>query len=243
MATGNFYKVNTDYIYAISDNDYIDIEDIAYTLQEEYRKYDVDFDVDFDIESDYDNRSYPTSSLGSITSYVSTKDCQIGISINSFLRSGYYSGACLDYEVTISTDNDVISDSELRNYSYEEIVQDLVYDKYEDDFKTEAEEQLDNYIINKYGKTWEELKRSLSKEEKDKVVKDIDNKENELDNQVYEKLDKMSEEVSKELVGKIEDEVHKLIQITEKVYSKVSQQLTVCCAFSNGETIYESVND
>lgn len=107
MSTGNFYKKNASKIFAICET--IDGEE----LQESDFLYSID-NISFELKRKLKNTNFgfqqrTTRSVNELRSYESTYICSIDtcrviagleciVRIHCFARSGYYDGACLDYE-------------------------------------------------------------------------------------------------------------------------------------------------
>ena len=107
MSTGNFYKKNASKIFAICET--IDGEE----LQESDFLYSID-NISFELKRKLRNTNFvfqqrTTRSVNELRSYESTYICSIDtcrviagleciVRIHCFARSGYYDGACLDYE-------------------------------------------------------------------------------------------------------------------------------------------------
>jgi len=49
--------------------------------------------------SNYSNRSYPDEIIGSVTRYKTFGDTEVGFSVECVIRSGYYEGANLDFNI------------------------------------------------------------------------------------------------------------------------------------------------
>ena len=109
MGTSNFYNNNASRVFAISDSE---IED-QWEWDDLIENIKCSFDSKgFDREDGYEGglRSYPGTYIASKTVYKSFGELEVGIEIKAILRSGYYSGANIDWEVNYNLAGDSFSD-------------------------------------------------------------------------------------------------------------------------------------
>lgn len=117
MATGNFYNKNANNIYAIlQENEYDDFiyddvkNNISYDL-EAYTKNSKAYTKNLKAYLGYSNNYYEDASLFEVVSITNEiAGIPISVDIEILMRSGYYEGANLDYEIKYSVDNDEIDD-------------------------------------------------------------------------------------------------------------------------------------
>lgn len=122
MGAANFHAVNAQAMYVI---DYEDDEFMWRECQEHLgnwiKELDKSFEIDNSIRSYKELRSYSTSSIGYWAFSMEYLGLAIELTVNLFLRSGYYEAANLDYELTWTINwNDC--------YGNLETVDDVLYD-------------------------------------------------------------------------------------------------------------------
>lgn len=120
MATGNFHNVNANKIFAVSfQNDNDDIEDDDNAFYDAEMQYD-DLMMNvtsslgarfkrFNKGSGTDNnelRSYPSRVIGTVSEYKQYKGFEVGIHLTAIIRSGYYDGVNLDWQLSYSIDDE-----------------------------------------------------------------------------------------------------------------------------------------
>jgi hypothetical protein len=97
MATSNFHNVNATHIFAVQLEDEWAYEDLVYNLESE-----------LDIHTDYSDvgksdqnelRSYPSRTLGSFSKGIRIGDDEAEVYVTPVIRSGYYDGCNLDWDV------------------------------------------------------------------------------------------------------------------------------------------------
>jgi len=93
MSTPNFRNVNASKIYAVRLINEFDYDDLVDNLQAEFQSYVDSFDND---------RNYP----GRIISDIQATKGKWDITINIIVRSAYYDGVNLDWEVQIRDNRD-----------------------------------------------------------------------------------------------------------------------------------------
>lgn len=122
MSTPNFYNKNADFIYACEFADDFAYDDLLENLLQSFRsaaanpkvKPIADFKEAHDTwETDYD-RSYPGRIIAWLWSETRRyQDCEIFLSANIIVRSGYYAGANLDYEIGFHVDGTEYQEDDL----------------------------------------------------------------------------------------------------------------------------------
>jgi len=110
MATGNFYNKNAKYIYAIFQED--EYDDFIYDDVKDNISNDL---VAYTEKSKaclgYSNSHYRDASLIEVVSITNeVAGVPFTVSIEILMRSGYYEGANLDYEIKYSVDSVEIDD-------------------------------------------------------------------------------------------------------------------------------------
>ncbi len=109
MATSNFHNVNASHIFACSLEDEWAYDDLVDNLKSEL-KDDPDY-VDYGKTDHNELRSFPSRTLGSIRRYHQYKDFYVEVCVTSVIRSGYYEGVNLDWNVDYLINGDVSYDS------------------------------------------------------------------------------------------------------------------------------------
>jgi hypothetical protein len=98
MATSNFHNVNASHIFAVDLQDEYEYDDLIDNV-----KYALKETGEFNLLTKTDPnelRSYPSTSIGSLDSYVEDADGNgICITITAVVRSGYYEGVNLDWHL------------------------------------------------------------------------------------------------------------------------------------------------
>ena len=117
MATGNFYNKNAKNIYAIlQENEYDDFiyKDVKYNISndlEAYAKNSEAYTKNSEAYSVHSNNYYEDASLIEVVSITDDiAGIPLFIDIEILMRSGYYTGANLDYEIKYSVGNVEIDD-------------------------------------------------------------------------------------------------------------------------------------
>ena len=127
MGTSNFYYKNASKVFAIGFNyehpildddlnetgetEVVECEQFEWdeqidAVKEEIKNNKSDFYYsESEKVSKLDNRSFPASFIASLSASKQFGDNFVEIQLNCFSRSGYYEGACLDYETEIFMDN------------------------------------------------------------------------------------------------------------------------------------------
>lgn len=95
MATSNFHNVNASAIFSVEIENEFDYEDlydnVRYAMKELKEWQDV-------TKSDpTELRSYPSTSIGALSEYVSDDESGIDVIVTAVVRSGYYEGVNLDW--------------------------------------------------------------------------------------------------------------------------------------------------
>ena len=109
MATSNFHNVNASHIFACSLENEWDYEDLVDNLKSELSN-DSDY-VDYGKTDHNELRSFPSTTLGSIRKYHQYKDFYVEVCVTPVIRSGYYSGCNLDWNVDYLINGDASYDS------------------------------------------------------------------------------------------------------------------------------------
>ncbi len=101
MATGNFYNTNASKIFAVEIEDEWEYDNLFTNLCDALRSTDYHAYTTLGAapcENDY-NRSFPGKILGGKGVSKMYGDCEVFIHITPVIRSGYYSGVNLDWEI------------------------------------------------------------------------------------------------------------------------------------------------
>jgi hypothetical protein len=109
MATSNFHNVNATHIFACSLENEWDYEDLVDNLKSELSN-DSDY-VDYGKTDHNECRSFPSRTLGSIRKYHQYKDFYVEVCVTPVIRSGYYEGVNLDWNVDYLINGDASYDS------------------------------------------------------------------------------------------------------------------------------------
>jgi len=109
MATGNFHNVNASAIFAVPLENDFDYEDLVDNLKSELNN-DSDY-VDYGKTDNNELRSFPSRTLGSIRKYHQYKDFYVEVCVTPVIRSGYYEGVNLDWNVDYLINGDASYDS------------------------------------------------------------------------------------------------------------------------------------
>jgi len=104
MATSNFHNVNASAIFAVPLENDFDYEDLVCNLESELSN-NPDY-VDYGKTDPNELRSFPSRTLGSIRKYHQYKDFYVEVCVTPVIRSGYYSGCNLDWNVEYSINGD-----------------------------------------------------------------------------------------------------------------------------------------
>jgi hypothetical protein len=113
MATSNFHNVNASAIFAVPLEHEFDYEDLVCNLESELSN-NPDY-VDYGKTDKNELRSFPSRTLGSIRKYHQYKDFYVEVCVTPVIRSGYYSGVNLDWNVDYAINGDVYDMDELEN--------------------------------------------------------------------------------------------------------------------------------
>ena len=109
MATSNFHNVNASAIFAVPLENDFDYEDLVDNLKSELGN-DSDY-VDYGKTDHNECRSFPSRTLGSIRKYHQYKDFYVEVCVTPVIRSGYYEGVNLDWNVDYLINGDASYDS------------------------------------------------------------------------------------------------------------------------------------
>ena len=109
MSTSNFHNVNASAIFAVPLENDFDYEDLVDNLKSELNN-DSDY-VDYGKTDPNELRSFPSRTLGSIRKYHQYKDFYVEVCVTPVIRSGYYSGCNLDWNVDYLINGDASYDS------------------------------------------------------------------------------------------------------------------------------------
>jgi hypothetical protein len=109
MATSNFHNVNASHIFACSLEDEWAYDDLVDNLKSELGN-DSDY-VDYGKTDHNECRSFPSRTLGSIRKYHQYKDFYVEVCVTPVIRSGYYEGVNLDWNVDYLINGDASYDS------------------------------------------------------------------------------------------------------------------------------------
>lgn len=109
MATSNFHNENASAIFAVQLEHEFDYDDLVDNLKSELNN-DPDY-VDFGKADKNELRSFPSRTLGSIRKYVQYKDFYVEVCVTPVIRSGYYDGVNLDWNVDYLINGDAQYDN------------------------------------------------------------------------------------------------------------------------------------
>jgi len=109
MSTSNFHNVNASAIFAVPLENDFDYEDLVDNLKSELSN-DSDY-VDYGKTDHNECRSFPSRTLGSIRKYHQYKDFYVEVCVTPVIRSGYYEGVNLDWNVDYLINGDASYDS------------------------------------------------------------------------------------------------------------------------------------
>jgi hypothetical protein len=109
MATSNFHNVNASAIFAVRLEDEWAYDDLVENLTSELNN-DADY-VDYGKTDKHELRSFPSRTLGSIRKYHQYKDFYVEVCVTPVIRSGYYEGVNLDWNVDYSINGDAQYDN------------------------------------------------------------------------------------------------------------------------------------
>jgi hypothetical protein len=109
MATSNFHNENASAIFAVQLEHEFDYDDLVENLKSELNN-DPDY-VDYGKTDKNELRSFPSRTLGSIRKYVEYKDFYVEVCVTPVIRSGYYDGVNLDWNVDYLINGDAQYDN------------------------------------------------------------------------------------------------------------------------------------
>lgn len=117
--TGNFYTVNANKIFAIGvedndeDDDYDSTEDEISNIEHDLKSKGWTLPDSKKHISPYDdNRNFPGKVIATKEESKDFGDNNVSIVINAVVRSGYYQGACLDWETNVTLNTEEYWDDE-----------------------------------------------------------------------------------------------------------------------------------
>ena len=113
MSTSNFHNVNASAIFAVQLEDEWAYDDLVENLKSQLNN-DPNY-VDYGKSDPNELRSFPSRSLGSIRKYHEYKDFYVEVCVTPVIRSGYYDGVNLDWNVDYSINGDSYDIDELEN--------------------------------------------------------------------------------------------------------------------------------
>jgi hypothetical protein len=108
MATSNFHNENASAIFAVRLENEYDYEDLVCNLESELSN-NPDY-VDYGKTDKNELRSFPSRTLGSIRKYAQYKDFYVEVCVTPVIRSGYYEGVNLDWNVDYLINGDASYD-------------------------------------------------------------------------------------------------------------------------------------
>ena len=109
MATSNFHNENASAIFAVRLENEYDYEDLVCNLESELSN-NPDY-VDYGKTDKHELRSFPSRTLGSIRKYAQYKDFYVEVCVTPVIRSGYYDGVNLDWNVDYLINGDAQYDN------------------------------------------------------------------------------------------------------------------------------------
>jgi hypothetical protein len=96
MATSNFHNVNASKIFAVEIEEEFDYDDLIENLTSEFSAKESFRSGGSD---EHELRSYPSKVLGSLFKSANFGDIEVCTQISLIVRSGYYSGVNLDWQL------------------------------------------------------------------------------------------------------------------------------------------------
>lgn len=134
MSTSNFYAKNASKIFVILENyededgkisipDEIDFQDTCEYITDQLKenKGKFDFYKYGSYNSREELRSYPSTYLATLYALKTFGSIDTEIELHAFVRSGYYSAACLDWELRINIEGQSFDGDEISEiYGYDE---------------------------------------------------------------------------------------------------------------------------
>ena len=109
MATSNFHNENASAIFAVQLEHEFDYDDLVDNLKSELSN-NPDY-VDYGKTDKHELRSFPSRTLGSIRKYAQYKDFYVEVCVTPVIRSGYYDGVNLDWNVDYLINGDAQYDN------------------------------------------------------------------------------------------------------------------------------------
>ena len=105
MATSNFHNVNSSDIFAVELENEFDYDDLIENLKSEFNNQCKSW-YEGNGNDPHESRSYPSKVLGSIAESIQYKEFGIECKLSVIVRSGYYSGCNLDWNMEYSLGGD-----------------------------------------------------------------------------------------------------------------------------------------
>lgn len=100
MATGNFHNVNASKVFACELESEFDYEDLMLNLEEALKAMKCDYC--FNGDDPHELRSFPSRVLTGMGFSKDYKEFSVDMEISIIIRSGYYSGCNLDWDIKYS---------------------------------------------------------------------------------------------------------------------------------------------
>jgi hypothetical protein len=124
MSTGNFYYKNASHVFAICMNeDGEGMEEWQVNDELDYIKSEMENVKGFTFYpgKDWRNdglRSYPSKNIGELRKEKSYGGVSCEVVIEAFATSGYYEGACLDWEIKVLLEGNECDEPDPSDFSY-----------------------------------------------------------------------------------------------------------------------------
>jgi hypothetical protein len=124
MATNNFHYVNASYAFVVCDrqDNLEEGEDLFYDFDEELDnlreciKHDADLHkigLKSPSKDRHELRSYPSTPLYDVVKHLNVHGVEASIHITMIVRQGYYSSACLDWQIAVNVGDSLLEDTEM----------------------------------------------------------------------------------------------------------------------------------
>jgi len=119
MSTSNFHNVNASRIFACELADEFDYEDLVENLQAALA--DLPNDYSFSGHDPHELRSYPSRVITGLALSKSYQDFSVDLELSIIIRSGYYAGCNLDWDLVYKIEGEPVFETEfyepIRDYT------------------------------------------------------------------------------------------------------------------------------
>lgn len=125
MGTNNFHNKNASKVFSIMDiEDWFEMD----MIKEDFKHQLEHLGYDYLDDPNYDGlRSFPATTLGIKSDGKMYGDAEVFITIKSIMRSGYYQGVNLDWELEVNIVNyELDNNFEWNGYNVESLLQDFM---------------------------------------------------------------------------------------------------------------------